>query len=194
MGTKRTALALWPITLWPIALWPIAILAVITGCAEPQPELTDAAPTAVSTAPVFASDEEALAAAEEAFAAYMTMSNTVAHEGGANPERLEDFVTGAALQSEIESFKKMAEAGLHGVGNLISDSIALQKSDFKSGATVIYLCLDTSRTDIIDATGATTLSEDRDLRFPFEVSLIFTPDREQLVIERSEIWTGTNFC
>lgn len=183
MTTRRKTLALWPL-----------LLVLVVGCAQSPPDTADAGSTAAPEAPAFASEDEALAAATEAYRAYLNMSNAVAHDGGKESERMKKFATGDALQYEIQIQEKMHASERRGVGDVSFDSISLQKSDLQSGATVAYLCIDVSQTDIVDSTGASVLSQDRFLRFPLEVSFVLETDQKNLIMERSESWTGTNFC
>ena len=96
----------------------VALLIVaLSGCAStPDPQLTPT-PSATAAAPVFASDEEALAAATEAYAAYLTMSDQIAGDGGASPHRISPFVSAGLLDSELDGFASFREANAFLVGN-----------------------------------------------------------------------------
>ncbi|WP_174776551.1 hypothetical protein [Cryobacterium sp. TmT2-59] len=164
----------------------------LAGCA-PTPTPKPSA-TATTDAPVFASDADALAAATEAYAAYQAMSTQIAHEGGAYPERMENFATGEALDAEIRSLNGIAQGGLRGVGALSFDSLTIQEADLTSGKVATYLCLDIQGSDVVDASGASKAPQDRVLRLPLQVDFVHDPARTRLLVEKSESWSGTSFC
>ena len=170
----------------------------LSGCmAAPVPPNTAspvAEATATETPPVFASNDEALAAATSFYSSYQGMANIIAHEGGVEPQRITPFVTSEMLSGEIASFQRLAESGVHLVGDLGFDSMKIQSVNLSEGSLVVYMCLDVSATDVIDVTGLSTVPPDRVSRHPLEVALIQDPTANRLLLERSEIWTGANFC
>jgi hypothetical protein len=171
-----------------------AVLALLAfaGCqSAPTPAPTS---TESADAPVFASDEEALAAATEAYAAYQAMSSRVAQEGGASPSRMAEYATGAALEAEISSLASLEGGNLRGMGDLAFDSMTVQSSDLVSGKLEAYLCLDVSATDVVDQAGKSTVPTDRPVRLPLEVAFVFSSEKDRLLVEKSESWSGTNFC
>jgi hypothetical protein len=164
----------------------------LAGCASaPPPTLQSTAPM---TDPVFASEEEALAAATAAYAAYQSMSSHIAQGGGKSPERMSQFAIGDALEGELDSLATLEKSGFHGVGNLAFDSMRLQASDLITGRVDSYLCLDVSGTDVVGPGGISTVPADRPLRIPLQVGFTYSPQSHQLLVEKSESWTGTNFC
>ncbi|SDN00741.1 hypothetical protein SAMN05216368_103189 [Cryobacterium flavum] len=172
----------------------------LSGCmAAPAPPVP-ATPVAVAspeptvTPPVFASNDEALAAATAAFGEYQSMSNTIAHEGGADPERISDFAVGKVLESELGIYKTLSSGGLHLIGNLAFDSLSIQSADLESGEVVAYVCLDVSGTDVVDATGLTVVPPGRPGRYPIQVSLLRDSASDRLLVEKSDSWSGSNFC
>ena len=173
----------------------LLLLAVgtLSGCASapvPAPSNT----SAPETPPVFASNEDALAAAEAAYAEYQQMSSEIAHEGGSSPERITDFTTGAVLESELGTYRRMATDGLHLVGDLAFDSFSLQSANLESGDVVAYVCLDVTDTDVIDAAGASVVPSERPNRYPLQVSLFHDSSSKRLFVEKSDSWSGSNFC
>jgi hypothetical protein len=167
------------------------IVITLAGCAtsaSPMPT-----PSAVHS-PLFASDEEALKAATDAYAAYLAMSDTIAQEGGVNPERIKDYVTGDALDVELTSMKSLADGGLRGVGALAFDSARLQQADLNTGEVSVYLCLDVSSTSVVDASGADHTPTSRPLRLPLNINFIRKHGTQSLIINRSDSWSGQNFC
>ncbi|WP_129590373.1 hypothetical protein [Cryobacterium aureum] len=177
----------------------------LSGCsATPAPPPSDtpkpvaaatAAPAAATaTPPVFASNDEALAAATAFYASYQGTANTISHDGGVDPQRITPFVTTEMLPGEIASFKRLTEKGVHLVGDLAFDSMTIQSANLKNGSVVVYMCLDVSATDIVDAAGISIVPADRISRHPLQVALTQDSTANRLVLERSELWTGKNFC
>jgi hypothetical protein len=184
----------WMRSAWgPLLAAALIVASALTGCA-PQPAPAPTASAAATDPPVFASDAEALAAATKAYAAYQAMSSRIAHEGGADPERMADSATGDALRAEITSLEGLSRAGLRGLGQLAFDSLSLQTAELAAGSVETYLCLDVSGTDVVNADGVTTVPPDRVLRLPLQVSFVQDKGRSRLLVEKTESWSGTNFC
>ena len=167
------------------------------GCtAAPMSAKPSPTPTVV---PIFASDEEALAAATEAYANYVATADMIITEGGADPQRIEPYVSGEMAKSEIESFNSLAMDGLHGTGTSTFSNLSVQTMslDSESGQGIVtaYVCSDVSGTDIVDAAGQSTLSAERESRTPF--LLVFdlsTPDSDELVVSSAKVWAGEGVC
>jgi hypothetical protein len=170
-----------------------ALALALAGCTEPAPEST---PTSSATpTPVFASDEEALAAAEKAYADYLAMSDLIAQEGGANPERMEEVATGDALSGGIADAARYEDTGYRGVGQSVFDHMTLQSWVPGPPATLrVYVCLDVSGTRIVDATGNTVIDTPATPRTPLEVSLERPKQTDRFVVSDSVLWEGANFC
>jgi hypothetical protein len=167
---------------------------VLAGCSQAVGLVpaTSAPPTVA--AQVFATEAEALAAASEAFTAYQALSTTIGHEGGVSPERMSAVAIGEALSAEIASLKRLSDRDVRGVGDLRFDSLKLQSANLETGTTTTYVCLDVSQTDVVDATGASTVRPDRPVRYPLQVSFVFDSSVGRLLVGVSESWLGTNFC
>ncbi|GGK89016.1 hypothetical protein GCM10007382_06210 [Salinibacterium xinjiangense] len=181
------------------ALTTIAAAAIgallLSGCLPQQPIATP--PPEATAAPIFASDEEALAAATEAYAAYLAMSDLIAADGGANPERLELFVTADQQASASDSFSVYQTKGLRAEGISTFDAISLVQVDQGPNFANIdlYLCLDVSKVRVIDETGSVVTPDNRPDRLPLEIG--FEADDSvptELKLARSEPWSGVNFC
>lgn len=115
-----------------------------------------------SVTPVFASDEEALAAAEESYKRYISMEDSIAQEGGRDPERLAEIVTDEWLQTEFDTFERFRQSGRLQVGSTSVTDVELQRVDeFKDGTAevVVYVCVDFSDTSFVDASGAQVAPE-----------------------------------
>jgi hypothetical protein len=165
----------------------------LTGCVPSAPV---AAPSASAAAkPVFESDAAALDAATKAYAAYLAMSDTIAQEGGANPERLAALVTPEWLASEIGSFQDSARNGNHQVGRTTFDSSTLQVSDESEDGVArvaLYLCLDISDTRIADESQTDVTPQRNRTRLPFVATL--QGESESLLLDENVFWKGKDYC
>ncbi|TFD84931.1 hypothetical protein [Cryobacterium serini] len=183
-----------------VVLGALLLSLLLSGCmATPAPPVT-VSPVPVATAvptktpPVFASNEEALAAATAFYVSYQGMSNTISREGGMDPQRITSFVTADMLPGEIASFERLSEKEVHLVGDLAFDSMTIQSANLQKGSVVVYMCLDVSATDVVDSEGVSVVPPDRVSRHPLQVALTEDSTTNRLLLERSELWTGTNFC
>ncbi|GAB3128435.1 hypothetical protein GCM10027056_29830 [Glaciibacter psychrotolerans] len=143
--------------------------------------------------PVFASNAEALAAATAAYAQYQALSSLIGQEGGLDPDRMARVAVGQALDAEIESMRSLSKSGLRGHGQLAFDSLVIQSANLDDGSLVVYLCLDVSQTDVVDSDEVSVVPPDREVRYPLEVSFVSGAKRV-LLVERSESWSGEDFC
>jgi hypothetical protein len=176
-----------------IALTAIAMLA-LAAC---QPDATPIVPTpAPSTSPIFASDEEALAAAADAYRAYLAVLDSVYSESGEEADALKEVATSAVFDRELPSIEEMKAANRYSTGRTEFDTVSLQS--FAPSSTtqtvVIYVCEDFSNTDILDSTGESIVSPDRQIRWPLTVAFDSQPGPAPLVVSDIQDWTGSDFC
>lgn len=164
----------------------------LAACAPEDPvRPPDPGPTQT---PVFASEEEALAAAEELYGEYLEAENLLAVGGWQSVDVVEPYVRGDALDNERESAERFRDAGLTQVGGSTFDSVEVQQLE-DSGDQVsmtVYLCIDVSTVDVIDASGESVVPDGRLDRSGLEVEIDNKDGR--LKIARSEAWTGASFC
>ncbi|MEO8094921.1 MAG: hypothetical protein ABI632_08310 [Pseudolysinimonas sp.] len=144
---------------------------------------------------MFASDEEALAAAEEVYGRYLDVSDSVGASGWNDMSGLESVARDDALSDATRSAAEYAAKGWRQVGVTTFDSMVLQQSrDTGAGsiALVVYVCLDVTAADIVDKGGKSVVSTQRSDRLALEVGM---DDLDgALKIDRSETWSGQNFC
>lgn len=178
----------------PLAALSIAVAMLLSGCIPQDPEVVP--PPEPSTEPVFASDEEALAAATDAYKAYLAMSDLIAQEGGANPERLAPFVTSEWLAKEVEAAQSIAEKGRHLEGGTAFDTVTLQQVEqLPDGLVVVvlYACIDLTNVRLLETDGSLVNSSPDITRWPFEISLEGGAD-QPLVVGGHEEWTSSEYC
>jgi hypothetical protein len=151
----------------------VAIAAGLTLAACTPPSDGPTRSPSPSATPLFSSDEEALAAAEEAYAAYVTVTDQIFSEGGADLDRLSSVVTGAQLKIERTSFEEIASKGYRSIGTTTFDRVELQrysKASSNDAEVVVYLCQDISSIDVLDASGMSVVSDERVDRISYEVA------------------------
>jgi hypothetical protein len=166
------------------------IAIALTGCAAQQPA-PEQSSVAEEQKPLFSSDEEALAAAQAAYANYLEVSDQIARDGGANPERLKGLVTSSQYSNELANYKEYSLSGVHAAGTSSFDSMHISNPDQNQFST--YLCIDVSASRVIDTSDLDVTPPNRSSRWPLVVSFSF--DRNGGVyIAGNETWTGTNFC
>ena len=177
----------------PVVMLAFSIALGMSGCVAPTPDPTPSTSAAPSPSPLFNSDEEALAAATEAYAAYLAASNAVGQGGWQTLFPIEALVTEEALADDVALAEMYRAQGYVQAGATTFDSLAVQSYD-ASGATA-YLCLDASQADLLDASGTSVVDRDQPRRVPLEVEFTLAPEMSsELLVGRSEVWSGKNFC
>jgi hypothetical protein len=171
----------------------LIVAAGLAACTPEDPvEPTDAPP---SSTPVFASEEEALAAAEELYGKYLAASDAFGVSGWTDISLIEPYVRGDALTEERESAEEFAAKGYRQTGQTVFDTLTLQQVEDGGVGVVemtIYVCIDVSGADIVDASGQSIAAPDRPLRLPLEVGI---DDLDgSFKVNRSDAWSGQNFC
>lgn len=148
-------------------------LSQLLGCA-PEP-----APVATPT-PAFASEEEAFAAAEEVYRAYNDAANKRrAGDPDADPQR---FLTGGALEVDIDTQNTLVSNGLSAVGTATIDSLQRESIEFSANAVTVRLtvCTDVSALSLLDGAGANVTPAERGNTVALAVDLV--GDGESLLI------------
>jgi hypothetical protein len=172
----------------PLIAIPLIAIA-LAGCAAQQP-MPQQSSIADEQKPLFASDEEALAAAQAAYANYLEVSDQIARDGGANPERLESLVSKELFQESNEVFSTYAKNFIKVEGSTTFDSLHIAEVSPRSAK--FYVCLDVSRTKVLSADDFDITPQERQNRLPivFEIK----ESNSLATIESSEVWTGRNYC
>jgi hypothetical protein len=145
---------------------------------------------------MFSSDDEALAAAEAAYGNYVAISDQIARDGGANPERLENFVTAGLLEKGQSDFDFYRDGRLRATGSTGFDSFRAQTIQRDPDQTAIeaYVCLRLANLRIVDANESDVTPVDRENNLPLVVRLLATGPGAKFVVSAGEVWTGKNFC
>ena len=173
-----------------------ALLLALAGCVPTGPAGIPT-PTAHAT-PVFASDAEALAAAEKAYAAYLAVSAKITGDGGANPERIDSYVTTEQAPREHETYAYFSTKRLHTVGSPTFSAPKLEQLRFdNTGAAELtfYTCVDASQVRILNTSNADVTPANRDNQAPLEVTLVSSgAGRPGLLLSESTNWSGPGVC
>jgi hypothetical protein len=185
----------WPPTVAFTATAAVFIL-VLTGCAPEELRVSDA-PADSSGPPPFTSTDDALAAAQATYEGYLAASDIIMSEGGANPERLDEFVTPEVAQIEQAGFEDLASRGHLLEGRAIIDSISLQSYSPGSSSDVVsaYVCVDVRNVDVVDADGLSVVESTRAERSAFQVTFDLDPSTDsRLRVASNYAWAGEGVC
>jgi hypothetical protein len=173
-----------------IATCAVALVAGSLAACTPSAPTPTRTPIATHSQ-AFASDADALKAATEAYAAYLKMSDTIAQEGGANPERFAEVADGKALDDALSGVAEYVKKGLHITGSTTFDSVTLQSKSENS--SVIYVCDDVSTIDVVTTSGQSVVMPDRKPRTPFVVTVEVGANPIPTVMDRT-LWEGDSYC
>jgi hypothetical protein len=169
---------------------------LLSGCA-PTAHIAGPAPQSIST-PIFANEDEALAAATKAYAAYVKVSDEITADGGVHSERIAPYVTRSQLIRDKKVFENYKSKGYISEGTSKFHSVVLQAySDGGQSALnlVVYLCLDLSHIRLMDSSGSDITPQGLETPSPMQITLARGANSEHtVVIERSESWSGDDFC
>jgi len=160
----------------------------LSGCVPGEP--TEVPTPEPSSTPVFASEEEALAAAEEAYAAYLAVSDAISQDGGAEPERIEPYVTPEWLEVELEAYRDFSSSGVRQSGSTTFSNATLQSSSDREAT--IYACTDSSATRFVDSSGQDVTPDDRQVLTSVQVT--FRIQDGDLRLEGLAPWGDNSFC
>ncbi|HWV48771.1 MAG TPA: hypothetical protein VN035_04885 [Microbacterium sp.] len=162
------------------SLTAIGIVALVAGSAvgcAPGPEPT---PTPTSA---FASEEEAFAAAEEVYRAYNDAGNQrLAGSATPNPQ---DFLTGTALEGDIEALQMLDAEGvtLEGTVTMLSFTGVTAEIASSDASVTAIVCLDASATRVVNRDGRDVTPTTREETIAQMVSFTGAPARLQISAE-----------
>jgi|GEM_PF-1988008 len=178
----------------PLAL-AAALLLALAGCV---PSTHPSASPRASATPVFASDADALAAAEKAYAAYELAVDTSLQTSSV--DGLDAVATGDALEAAKTSVRSFQKDGRTQKGESVirkvtpADLTALTVPDVANRPAQVYACLDVSKVEVFDASGAQVSAPGRQVVFPTLVSLSWSANDRKLRVSDESVWDGKNFC
>jgi hypothetical protein len=176
------------------ALGLVLVTAGLTSCATPKTGLQPPEPDPSAT-PVYGSEEEALAAAEELYGRYLRIANKIGQGGWKDTSGLEDVEKERALVDDQGNADELSAKGWIQVGESTFDSTRLQQlKDGGAGKVdmVVYLCVDVTSVDVLDRNGKSVIKPTRLDRQPLEIEM---DDFDgQLKVNRSQAWSGKDFC
>ncbi|KQR36982.1 hypothetical protein ASF80_14270 [Microbacterium sp. Leaf159] len=141
-----------PLCVSAVALGAVVLTAAL-GC------LTACAPTPVPTATptaAFASEEEAYAAAEEVYRAYNDAVNARSNGTGGADADPQQYLTGLALEGDIDTQNLLASGDLHVSGDAAILKFAGETADLDGDTPTMtgIVCIDVSDVSLIDRSGA----------------------------------------
>jgi len=59
----------------------------------------------------------------------------------------------------------------------------------------VYVCLDVTKSDIVDSSGVSVSQPDRPLRMPLTVAFVGTDQHiDHFKMTESQVWSGSDFC
>lgn len=177
-----------------VAALAVAAAGALTGCVPGKPAVTPA-PTSTSGSPVFASDEEALAAAEEAYRAYLAVSDQIANDGGADPERIAALVTSERLADELRGSETFETQGIRTEGSTKFENLGLQEVQDRGSVRVsFYACWDASDVRVLNDLGEDITPADRINRQRLEIVVVASDPKEPFVLESDDLWSAQASC
>ncbi|MFK4851576.1 hypothetical protein ACI3KT_08075 [Microbacterium sp. ZW T6_19] len=159
----------------------LLMVAVLSGC-TPEPE-----PTPTPTA-AFASEEEAFAAAEEVYEEYLAASaKRAAGDASSAPE---SFLTGDALQADVDAQRTLKEQGISISGSSTIHQFSPVSADTSGrvAKVVADVCVDISASRVVDTSGTDVTPADRPDRSLITVT--FTGSSAELFVASSSSQQG----
>ncbi|ANG86713.1 hypothetical protein A8L33_09360 [Microbacterium aurantiacum] len=157
-------------------LLALATGALLTGC---TPDASEPTPTPTLS---FSSDEDAFAAAEATYRAYVDALNEARADDAASPAPI-DFLSGEALETELETARQLDALGLTVRGDTRIAAVTPVERTGNDTVT-IEVCLDSADTMIYDTNGDDVTPPTRETRLRLTVDV--TRIGDTLAIARSD--------
>jgi hypothetical protein len=141
------------------------------------------------------SKADVLAEASAAYGRYLVAADQILADGGLAPERIENFASPEFAKQFSSEVAQYSSAGLKAVGSTMTKSVELQSWSSSGGRLQVslYICEDVSGVDVVDASGASVVSPDRDATTPYAV-VLEGDDIGALILNSKDLWTGADFC
>ncbi|GAA2901630.1 hypothetical protein [Microbacterium esteraromaticum] len=155
------------------------LVGMLSACApesEPTPKPT--------TSAAFATDEEAFAAAEATYQAYTDAMNKVDLADPATFESLYAYSTGGFETADRETFSQLHAEGLRMSGQVVLVKFRGKDFDAKTARVEADVCIDVSRSDVVDSSGNSRVAPDRSDMNPLHVD--FEAQGDAMLISRAE--------
>lgn len=145
------------------AIVALALGIALAGCASPA-----ARPTPAPS--FFADADAAYAAAEATYRAYVDALNARRGNADSEPEP-NAFLTGQALENEVEAQAQLSDLSLRVIGQSIVVSFVPVTTADASTEVVAEVCLDSTATRVMDSTGSDVTPDDRENLTSLSVTL-----------------------
>jgi len=159
--------------------WTTAVLLALACAVSAVACAPSPTPSPGASSTGFASDAEAFAAAEATYRAYVDALNA-RNENFAEDFDAAKFLTGRALAGEIASEQQFADRGMRLTGPMRVTQFIIQRS----GPIQAIVCLDVSKTQVLDVDGRDRTPPDRADRLGLLVS--FASDDHSTLISDSQ--------
>ncbi|MCC4907569.1 hypothetical protein [Microbacterium sp. cx-59] len=150
-----------------VATLAVAGMMTLAACTTPAP-----APTPSATG--FTDEAEAFAAAEETYRAYVDALNRRREDPTGNPTP-EQFLSGNALDSDVDSQRQLDEAGLRITGASSVERVLPSTFELPDQVSIV-VCLDSSETRVVDDSGQDKTPADRATVSRLSVDLVRDSD------------------
>lgn len=141
------------------------------------------------------SKADVLAGATAAYSRYLVLADQILADGGLAPERIENVASPEFAKQFSSEVAQYSSAGLKTVGATTTKSVELQSWSSSGGLLQVslYICEDVSGVDVVDASGASVVSPNRDATTPYAV-VFEGDDIGSLILDSKDLWTGADFC
>jgi len=172
-----------------VALFALALV----GCATPA-VIPPAGPPS-DEQPLFATDEEALAAATEAYEEFLAALDIALAVPDDSNEKLDEFAGGEVLndaRTAIDTFRDLGWRAV-GVRQVVSSMLQQVVREAESTVVTIYVCESAEGVEVLDQSGESQVSEDRQDLTGFEVSVSFATVSDALIEDRAQ-WPAADVC
>jgi len=143
-------------------------MAVLAACAPAGEPSGVEAPDSIPTP--FSNEEEAFRAAEATYRAYVDALNQVDLADPATFEHVYEWLTGEALVAARAEFSRMSSERLtvRGTSRLALSEVGDESHDER---VFLFVCVDVSGVDVLDASGRSTISPERPSVHPLTIQL-----------------------